>query len=168
MRGLVALFALGVAVLAPCAADGLAVTDVTAESIAQATEAELEEMANLLVAEFETRQAEVKQLTGELAELQSNFSKFLASTTAERHRNEQWKLDFMQKVQQLSASNADDEVHFDPEHLGTHRALAASNSCTEPSGPNLMVHGVCECTGGLIVNGRNVTQELDELLAYYD
>lgn len=162
------LLALCVAALAPFVADGLNVADVTRESIDQATEEELEEMTTLLMAEFETRQAEVQQLTGELAELQSSFSKLVASTTAERHKHEHWKLDFVQKIQQLSVPDDGDVPLSDIEHPGARRALASSESCTEPSGPNLMVHGVCQCNGGLIVDGRNVTQELDELLAYYE
>lgn len=39
-------------------------------------------------------------------------------------------------------------------------------TCSEPGGPQLFVHGVCSCTGGLLVHGRNITKELDTLRAH--
>lgn len=43
-----------------------------------------------------------------------------------------------------------------------------SRTCTDPGAPELWVDGLCSCTGGLLVNGRNITAELDELAEVLD
>ena len=52
-----------------------------------------------------------------------------------------------------------------PSAVSTRRLSLSSGTCADPSDARLLVEGVCSCTGGLLVEGRNVTQELNELQA---
>ena len=44
------------------------------------------------------------------------------------------------------------------------RDLSSAGTCAESPGARLLVGGACSCTGGLLVQGRNLTQELDALV----
>jgi hypothetical protein len=52
---------------------------------------------------------------------------------------------------------------------GGGRGLSSSDDeCAQPSGPNLLVHGVCSCTEDVIIGETSVRDALDNLTAAVD
>ena len=100
--------------------------------------------------------AEVASLQTDIAELQRQHDSLVISTTTQRHKEVQWRQKMQGQVEQLTGRR------FAPA-VSTQRRVLSSDTCGDPSGPALLVEGVCSCTGGLLVDARNVTQEMDNL-----
>ena len=109
-------------------------------------------------------QAEQKQLSAALDELRADlvhlrqrYGILFASTTVQRHKQAEWQRDTTARLESMAGERRLSTA------ISSHRRLS-SGACVDPSGPQLAVDGVCSCTSGLLVEGRNLTKELDYLL----
>ena len=120
---------------------------------------DLRELVDVLVEQNEKLMATIDELRTDFSELQGTHDELVASTTAHDHERTQWQQETTEKLQSLASRRRLTSA------LSTQRRGLSSDTCGDPSGPTLLVEGVCSCTEGLLVEGRNVTKELDELSA---
>eukprot|EP00750_Incisomonas_marina_P025486 INCI5500.1.p1 GENE.INCI5500.1~~INCI5500.1.p1 ORF type:complete len:549 (-),score=103.10 INCI5500.1:936-2444(-) len=128
-------------------------------SAASASIEELTLIVNRLVEQNEQQEAQINGLRQELRA-------FTASTTAQRHRDIAWRQKTDTAVRSLQTTSRSQDANTQPTE-GARRGLLPSSGSTCASSsdePRLFVNGVCSCAGGLLVEGRNVTKELDELM----
>lgn len=111
----------------------------------------LEEQQTLTVATIDRARAD-------LSDLQKKLDGLVASTAIRHQRRAKWHRDTAVKIELLVARRRVASA------ISTQRRGLSSSyyTCDEPSTSHLLVvDGVCSCTGGLLVEGRNVTKELD-------
>eukprot|EP00750_Incisomonas_marina_P016575 INCI19189.1.p1 GENE.INCI19189.1~~INCI19189.1.p1 ORF type:complete len:386 (-),score=69.55 INCI19189.1:271-1428(-) len=96
----------------------------------------------------------VADLRAGMGALQKQHDSLAASAKAEKGRLETWEAETLRKL--LSASSVP----------GRQTRHLSADACArrELQGPQLLVEGACSCTGGVVVNGRNLTSVLDALL----
>ena len=104
--------------------------------------------------------ATINELLTDFSELKEKYDALVASTTAQRHERAQWQRETNETLQLLAGRRRLTSA------VSTQRRGLSSDTCADPSGPTLLVEGVCSCTEGLLVEGRNVTKELDELTVF--
>ena len=117
-------------------------------------EALLEQHAQLTAA------AEV--LGTDISRLQQKHDELVVSTAKQHQKHTQWHQDTAAQLETLAAAGKKSRLATAPS-LTQRRDLSSDDACGDPSGPQLLVEGVCSCAGGLLVEGRNVTKELDVL-----
>eukprot|EP00750_Incisomonas_marina_P001807 INCI11675.1.p1 GENE.INCI11675.1~~INCI11675.1.p1 ORF type:complete len:454 (+),score=62.85 INCI11675.1:147-1508(+) len=118
---------------------------------------DLRGLVDVLVERNTKLMATIDALRTDLSDLKEKYDALVASTTAQRHEEAQWQRETTEKLQSLAGRRRLSSA------VSTQRRGLSSDTCGDPSGPALLVEGVCSCTGGLLVEGRNVTAELDEL-----
>jgi len=101
--------------------------------------------------------ATIDQLRTGFTNLKEKYDTLVASTTAQHHAEAQWQRETTEHLQSLAGRRRLTSA------VSTKRRRLSSDTCGDPNGPELRVEGVCSCTGGLSVQGRNVTRELDLL-----
>ena len=105
--------------------------------------------------------ATIDGLRADFSELQQKHDDLVALTAAQHHREAQWHQDTASKLESLAGRR-----RLSPPVSRQQRGFS-SGACADPDAPTLLVEGVCRCTGGLLVAGRNVTKELDELALHH-
>ena len=125
-------------------------------STAQA-EADLHRLAAVLVEQNTQLTEVVDGLRVDLFQLQQKHAGLFASTTAQSHEDARWRREATAKLQSLVGGRRLATA------VSTQRRGLSSDTCADKTGPRLLVEGVCSCTGALLVEGRNVTKELDQL-----
>ena len=122
-----------------------------AEDLRGLVDAATEQQAQLL--------ATTDGLCADLSELRQRQDALVASTTAQHQRDAQWRQDAAAKLESVA-----DRRRLASAVSNQRRGLS-SDTCANPPGPRLLVNGVCSCVGDLLVEGRNVTAELDSFMA---
>ena len=104
-------------------------------------------------------QDEAADLRVGIRELQRRYDSLLASTIAQRRKEAQYQQEVERKLERLT------RVRGLSTAVSTRGRGLSSHTCADPDAHALLVKGVCSCVGGLLVEGRNVTKELDMLEA---
>ena len=117
----------------------------------------LHELVDVVVEQNAQLTAAAQELKTELSLLQQELDALVASTTAQHTEQAQRRLEFAEKLDVLLSGQRL------PTGASSQRRSLSSDTCSDPAGPQLVVDGICSCTGGLLVEGRNITDELDEL-----
>eukprot|EP00750_Incisomonas_marina_P024678 INCI5139.24.p1 GENE.INCI5139.24~~INCI5139.24.p1 ORF type:complete len:488 (+),score=59.76 INCI5139.24:219-1682(+) len=125
-------------------------------------EEDLRRLVAVLVEQNTQLTAAADGIRADLSQLQQQHGALVASTTAQRHEHALWQREATAKLQSLVGGRRLSAP------VSAQRRGLSSGTCADPSGPRLLVDGVCSCTGGLLVEGRNVTAELDDLLDVTD
>ena len=120
---------------------------------------DLRGLVDVLVERNTKLMATIDELRTDFSELKEKCDALVASTTAQRQRDAQWHQDTAAKLESLAGRRRLSSA------VSTQRRGLSSETCGDPSGPALLVEGVCSCTEGLLVEGRNVTKELDKFFA---
>ena len=118
-----------------------------------AAEDDLRALVESLVLKNQRLEATIADLRVELLSKHKNLA---MSTARDRQRQVEWRRDVGQQLEGLK--------RYAGAEGATRRSLS-TDSCVDPAAPLLSVDGLCSCADGLLVNGRNVTAELDELKA---
>ena len=120
---------------------------------------DLRGLVDVLVERNAKLMATVDELRTDFSELEQTLDELVASRAARGKEHAQWQQETTAKLQSSLAGR----WRLSSAVSTQQRRLASSDTCGDPSGPTLLVEGVCSCTEGLLVEGRNITQELDEL-----
>lgn len=113
----------------------------------------------------------VTKLRDSLTQLRNNYDALVASSTAATETHAHFRRIAALKLEQLKGSSLLDNNNVVPAAgIGTpplQRRSMSEEKCVVGSstGPELSVRGVCSCAHGLLVEGRNITQELDAAAA---
>jgi len=100
----------------------------------------------------------VAELRGHLIHLQQQYDAFGALTASRRDEQERWRRGTAEKLESLSGGRRLSSA------VSTKQHGLSSGTCADPDAPALLVQGVCTCTKGILVQGRNVTKDLETLL----
>ena len=95
------------------------------------------------------------QLGADISQLQQQYDTLVASTATQRDKQQRWRRETAKQLESLAGRWGLSTA------VSTQRRGLSSGTCTDPDAPELFVKGVCSCTEGLLVEGRNITKELD-------
>jgi len=99
--------------------------------------------------------AVANELGEDIAKLRQQYDYFIVATTTQRDKDKLWRLKTAERLESLAGSRRLSTA------VSTKRRGLASGTCADPNAPELLVEGVCICTEGLLVEGRNISKELD-------
>ena len=119
---------------------------------------DLRGLVDVLTERHTQLEATIDELRTDFSDLNDKYDDLVASTAAQSHERAQWQRETTEKLQSLAGRRRLTSA------ASTQRRGLSADTCGDPGGPTLLVEGVCSCTGGLLVEGRNVTKELNSML----
>ena len=120
-------------------------------------EADVNELIDILVKQNARLTAAADALREDLFQLQQTYNALFLSTAVERHEQARWQRETSKQLASLAGRRTlVTAASTQPREL-------SQGACADASAPQLLVEGVCSCTEGLLLQGRNVSKELDEL-----
>ena len=119
-------------------------------------------LVDAIVQQSKQLSSKVDGLRTELSQLQRDHKQLQHIHDANEQKYERWRRETNAKLQSLVGGG---RRRLSSSAVSTRRrGLSSADACSDPSGPQLLVEGVCSCTGGFLVEGRNITKALDSLL----
>ena len=99
------------------------------------------------------------ELAADLSQLQQQHDTLAAATATQREKELAWRRGIAEELDAFSNRRRESST------ASQRRRGLSAGTCADPDVPALLVKGVCSCTDGLLVKGRNVTKELSALFA---
>jgi len=125
---------------------------------ADCDENDLRGLVAVLVEQTNQLQQELSQIRNAYDTLQQDSVQLQQKHATHERKYARWQREINKKINSWVGGG---RRHLSNATSTRRRGLSSSSTCSDASSPQLLVEGVCSCTGGLLVAGRNVTEELD-------
>eukprot|EP00750_Incisomonas_marina_P016632 INCI19241.1.p1 GENE.INCI19241.1~~INCI19241.1.p1 ORF type:complete len:529 (+),score=102.99 INCI19241.1:257-1843(+) len=122
--------------------------------------AALQEQLELVEEQFAQQLGQLQALQRNVQAFEKTVDRAVSSTAKRRQTSDLWEQSALKAVNQIQQA-ADNTARL-ATLQGDRRFLSQSSSCRASSlSPTLSVSGVCRCTNGMLVQGHNVTHDLN-------